>query len=568
MMPAVYSSCLNRLISCNSLQLASRIQRSHHLLSDGYPACFAAQRTRLRGSIKDVPRTSIAKFKRHILEQKHYQSKLLMFSTTSMLLNREVPLTSEQYPSLKRGKFGSVEADDVSFFESILPGRVVTERDELEGANTDWLRICRGQSKLLLKPKTTEEVSKILQYCYKRSLAVVPQGGNTGLVGGSVPVFDEIVISTALMNEIMDFNQLSGTLTCQAGCILENLDQFVQNQGYTMPLDLGAKGSCHIGGNVATNAGGIRLLRYGSLHGNVLGVEAVLANGEVFNGLTTLRKDNTGYDLKQLFIGSEGTLGVITAVSLLCPPKPQSVNLAFLGCKDFGAVLDTLKFAKTKLGEVLSAFEVLDHECMKLQVTYGNHKNPLVGPPHGFYVVVETSGSNEDHDQQKMTSFLEEAMEKSLVEDGTLATDSVKFQTLWHLREGIAESLMRAGVVYKYDFSFAVEDFYDLVEVMRTRLRGEALLVCGYGHVGDGNLHLNIVGPTLSKEFLALIEPFVFDWTASKGGSVSAEHGLGFKKRNAMGFSKSDKQIEIMQEMKRLFDPKCILNPYKTIPGV
>lgn len=143
-MPAVYSSCLNRLISCNSLQLASRIQRSHHLLSDGYPACFAAQRTRLRGSIKDVPRTSIAKFKRHILEQKHYQSKLLMFSTTSMLLNREVPLTSEQYPSLKRGKFGSVEADDVSFFESILPGRVVTERDELEGANTDWLRICRG----------------------------------------------------------------------------------------------------------------------------------------------------------------------------------------------------------------------------------------------------------------------------------------------------------------------------------------------------------------------------------------------------------------------------------------
>lgn len=192
----------------------------------------------------------------------------------------------------------------------------------------------RGHSQLLLKPRTTEEVSAILRYCNSRKLAVCPQGGNTGLVGGSVPVFDEIILSTQLMNEIDLIDAMSGVLVCQAGCVLEHLEECVAEHGLVMPIDLGAKGSCHIGGNVSTNAGGLRLLRYGNLHGNVLGLEAVRADGTVLNLLSTFKKDNTGYHLKNLFIGSEGTLGVITKVAIACPTASRAINVAFIGMSD------------------------------------------------------------------------------------------------------------------------------------------------------------------------------------------------------------------------------------------
>uniref|UniRef100_A0A4W6E6S9 D-2-hydroxyglutarate dehydrogenase n=1 Tax=Lates calcarifer TaxID=8187 RepID=A0A4W6E6S9_LATCA len=225
----------------------------------------------------------------------------------------------------ERLPFSRVTQEDLSFFRKILPGRTITDPDLLESSNVDWLKTVKGSSEVLLRPQTTEEVSQILSYCNSRNLAVNPQGGNTGLVGGSVPVYDEIILSTALMNKILTFNSISGILTCQAGCVLENLSLYLEERDYIMPLDLGAKGSCQIGGNVATNAGGLRLLRYGSLRW-----DCVLADGQVLDCLATLRKDNTGYDLKQLFIGSEGTLGVITAVSILCPRKPKSVNVVFL----------------------------------------------------------------------------------------------------------------------------------------------------------------------------------------------------------------------------------------------
>jgi D-2-hydroxyglutarate dehydrogenase len=212
---------------------------------------------------------------------------------------------------------------------------VVQDEERLSVANTDWLRKYIGTSQLLLLPKNTDEVSKILSYCNSRQLAVVPQGGNTGLVGGSVPVYDEVVISLANMDKIISLDKVNGILTCEAGCVLENLNSFLENEGFIMPLDLGAKGSCQIGGNVSTNAGGLRFVRYGSLHGNVLGLEVVLANGTVLDMLATLRKDNTGYDLKHLFIGSEGSLGIVTKVSILTPAKLPSVNVAFLACNDY-----------------------------------------------------------------------------------------------------------------------------------------------------------------------------------------------------------------------------------------
>ncbi|KAM6442670.1 D-2-hydroxyglutarate dehydrogenase, mitochondrial isoform 2-T2 [Liasis olivaceus] len=403
------------------------------------------------------------------------------------------------------------------------------------------------------------------RYCNEKNLAVNPQGGNTGLVGGSVPVFDEIILSTALMNQIISFDNVSGILICQAGCILENLNQYLEPMDFVMPLDLGAKGSCHIGGNVATNAGGLRLLRYGSLRGTVLGLEVVLADGSILNCLASLRKDNTGYDLKQLFIGSEGTLGIVTAVSILCPRKPHAVNLAFLGCPGFCQVLRTFTICKGMLGEILSAYEFMDNECMKLVERHLKLTNPVAESP--FYVLIETSGSNSTHDEEKLSHFLEHVMGSDLVVDGTLASEDKKIKALWALRERITEALTCDGVVYKYDISLPVEKLYDLVTDMRIRLSTAAKNVVGYGHLGDGNLHLNVTAESYSHSLLDAIEPYVYEWISQYHGSISAEHGLGFKKKHYIHYSKPKEAVLLMQQFKVMLDPKGILNPYKTLPS-
>ncbi|WAR14417.1 D2HDH-like protein, partial [Mya arenaria] len=435
-----------------------------------------------------------------------------------------IEFTSVRYPNLKRGQYSNVSDVDIAAFEKILPGaqRVITDASELEGYNTDWIKTCRGRSQVLLKPKETEEVSAILKICHERNLAVVPQGGNTGLVGGSVPVFDEIIISTQLMNTVISLDSLSGILTCQAGCILGNLNDYVSEHNLTMPLDLGAKGSCHIGGNLATNAGGVRLLRYGSLHGSVLGLEAVLPDGEVLDCMSSLRKDNTGYDLKQLFIGSEGTLGIITAASILCPQKSQAVNVAFLGVDSFDRVLEVFKESKHQLAEILSAFEFLDSEALAVCTDNLKLNSPLSS--HPFYVLIETSGSNSAHDEEKLNTFLESMMDAGKVLDGTVY--------IWGLRERVAEGLMHDGYCYKYDVSLPLSAFYQLVTDMRARIGSKATRVIGYGHVGD--------------EVMALIEPFIYDWVAN--------------------YNKSRSAVKMMKALKTLVDPNGILNPYKFLP--
>jgi len=235
--------------------------------------------------------------------------------------------------------FNYITDKDVSIFEGILgPNAIITDEKELELHNMDWTKKYKGQSKLMLKPKTTEEVSAVLKHCNDRRLAIVPQGGNTGLVGGSQPVFDEIIVNFSRMNKIIDFDESYGILSCEAGCILQDLHTYLHDKGYLMPLDLGAKGSCFIGGNLATNAGGIHFIKYNSLHANCVGLQAVLPNGTVLDNMTTLRKDNTGYDLKHLFIGSEGTLGAITKCAILCPPNPRYKHLCMVSCRSFEAV--------------------------------------------------------------------------------------------------------------------------------------------------------------------------------------------------------------------------------------
>ncbi|XP_037068173.1 D-2-hydroxyglutarate dehydrogenase, mitochondrial-like [Pollicipes pollicipes] len=474
-----------------------------------------------------------------------------------------VELTSKRYPHLRRGRFSQLTSDDVTHFRQLLgPDRVLTE--DLDGYNTDWMRSVRGASQLVLRPRSTAEVSAVLRHCSERRLAVCPQGGNTGLVGGSTPVFDEIVLSTSLMNKIIALDTNSGALTCEAGCVLEATDAYLADHGFMMPLDLGAKGSCQIGGNVSTNAGGLRLVRYGGLHGSVLGLEAVMADGQVLDCMSTMKKDNTGYDLKHLLIGSEGTLGVVTKVAISCPRRPNCVNLVLLAVKSFEDVLATYRFAQTQLGEILSSIEFMDaasQECVSnnLKVTH-----PL--PGHPFYMVIETAGSRDTHDEEKLSLFLEEGMQRELVIDGVLATDTSQIKSLWQLRERIAEALLVDGYNYKYDISLPLHAFYDIVTEMRQTLGDSIVTCCGYGHIGDGNLHLNMTSREFDGDVLARIEPSLYRWTAERGGSISAEHGLGLKKRDYIGYSKSPGAVVLMRQLKRMMDPHGILNPHKVLP--
>jgi D-2-hydroxyglutarate dehydrogenase len=329
---------------------------------------------------------------------------------------------------------------------------------------------------------------------------------------------------------------------------------------------------------VSTNAGGLRLLRYGSLKGNVLGLEVVLADGRVLNSMNTaLRKDNTGYDLNQLFIGSEGTLGFISGVSILCPQKPKSTNLILISVSGeaFKSVIDIFKVAKSELNEILSAFEFMDLEAMA--AVTGNLKidnpfaavSPNLASSTRFYCLAETHGSNGEHDVNKLEKFYAKLDSLKLCQSAIIAESKSQFDMLWSLRERIAESLIRNGYNYKYDISLPLRNMYDLIRDLRRRFEANnaSFNHCvGYGHLGDGNIHLNITSREYDERLFNLMEPWIFEWTRNHNGSISAEHGLGLKKRNYIHYSKSSESVECMQALKRLFDPNLILNPYKTIP--
>lgn len=476
--------------------------------------------------------------------------------------------------AVRDDRFSALTDADANHFQRVLgPSGILTSADDVAPYNMDWMGRYNGSTRIVLRPSDTSAVSEILQYCNSRRLAVVPQGGNTGLVGGSVPVFDEIVLSMAKMNRILSFDDLSGTVFTEAGTVLEILDAYVAEKGYRVPLDLGAKGSCQIGGNLATNAGGSRFIRYGSLRGNVLGVEAVLPDGSVLDTLNGVRKDNTGYDLKQLLIGSEGTLGVITKVSLTCPVKYASVNTAVVRVDCFENVLKFLRLSKQRLGEILSAFEFMDAASVNMAATELSHvSSPVQIARAGSesLVLLESAGSNANHDREKLDNLLEDAFENNVVADGVIAENQAQANALWELRESLPEAVLRAGCAggtLKYDVSLPLSDFYHVVEDTRELLRDIADVVA-WGHIGDGNLHLNVAVRDQSKIRAARekMEPWLYEWISSKRGSISAEHGLGQMKANAICYSKSPVAIDVMRVIKRSLDPNGICNPYKVLP--
>ncbi|KAL5254610.1 hypothetical protein ACHWQZ_G014149 [Mnemiopsis leidyi] len=472
---------------------------------------------------------------------------------------------SRMFPQLKRGSFNRITDEDVNRFTGIV-GETGIKTEELDHYNTDWLNTVSGFTELVISPKSVEEVAAVLRHCNERRLAVVPQGGNTGLVGGSNPVFDEIVLSLERLNNISHIDPYAGIVECEAGVILQNLSDKVGEHGYTVPLDLGARGSCFIGGNLATHAGGLRVVRYGQLRGSVLGMRVVLPDGQILDGRSNMRKDNTGYDIKQLFIGSEGTLGVITDVSLLLPQSPVSVNMALLGCDSFDDVIKCYRLSRQCLGEIVSACEFMDSLCMTSVNDILGLASPLENS-HKFYYLVETSGMNMDHDMEKLETCIEKVFESGCATDGVMAASKDQARHMMSLRENIAPALKAVGFNYKYDVSLPIQHMYSLVEQIRNKIRlTEGAFSVGYGHLGDNNLHLNVITPHYSAQALSLIEPFVYEEVSRLKGSISAEHGMGLKKANYLRYSKDPSMIAMMRSLKDVFDPNGIMNPYKLLP--
>ena len=434
----------------------------------------------------------------------------------------------------------------------------------------------QGDSSIVVRPQSTEEVSKILKYCNERHIGVVPQAGNTGLVGGSIPKSEhEIVVSVELLNNIEDLDPMSGIVRVQAGCILQELQDYAATQNFLVPVDLGAKGTCQIGGNVSTNAGGSYYFRYGSLHANVMGLEVVSPTGDVLNlGYNPCHlKDNTGYDLKQLFVGAEGSLGIVTKVALLCPTLPRSKTAAFLACQSFDQVTKCLRIAKDQLGEILAAFEFMDGPVLEMvvQKQQDDASFPL-DDIHPFCILIETHGSSKEHDEEKMEAFIETLMNDGTVVDGVLAQNLSQLETMWKTRESCNPSVAATGYVYKYDVSLAVLDFDTFIDEIRSELRGLSPQPCictNWGHLMDGNLHCNVVVPgNFEKDdFLCeKIDSLVLNKVIERGGSISAEHGLGQYKHIYMHEIKDPATLSTMYAMKNLFDPNRIMNPGKYLP--
>eukprot|EP00816_Leptocylindrus_hargravesii_P011392 CAMPEP_0196804076 /NCGR_PEP_ID=MMETSP1362-20130617/3603_1 /TAXON_ID=163516 /ORGANISM="Leptocylindrus danicus, Strain CCMP1856" /LENGTH=515 /DNA_ID=CAMNT_0042176097 /DNA_START=190 /DNA_END=1737 /DNA_ORIENTATION=+ len=452
-------------------------------------------------------------------------------------------------------------------------GKVITDITAIGAYNLDWMRQYKGSSEVLIQPRSTYEVSKILEYCNLNRLPIVPQSGNTGLVGGSIPISNEIILSMAKLDDVISFDSTNGILTCESGCILQDLDEYLSQYLYMMPYDIGAKGSCMIGGNVSTNAGGQHFYRFGSMHANILGMEVVLADGTVLDLLNRNRKDNTGYDLKHLFIGAEGTLGVITKINISCPRRPRAQNVALLGCDNYDAVQNILLLAKEELGEILSAFELMDQTV--LNAVGRNIDIPVKfrdGQSFPFTILVETQGSNHEHDSRKIEELLEKGMESGDIVDGVLAQDRKQIGHMWEIRESCNPTMGSIGYTYKYDVSIPISDFHDIVLRMKDRLSHHSnIIVTSWGHVIDGNLHLNVTTPNVREkesDILGLIEPFIFETVVQRGGSISAEHGLGQSKNNYLKLMKDDASVSIMRKLKTEFDPNNILNPGKFLPAL
>lgn len=417
----------------------------------------------------------------------------------------------------------------------------------------------------LLRPSTTEQVATALRLCNEAGQSVVPHGGLSGVVQGAVTGPTEIALSLERMNAIDEIDEINKTATVQAGVVLQHLREAVAQKGLLFPLDLGAKGSCMIGGNIATNAGGVQALRYGVTRQLVRGLEVVLADGTVLSSLDKMMKNNTGYDLKQLFIGSEGTLGIITRAVLTLEDAPKTRNTAFIALERFDQAVDLLAFAKRFLPDSLTTFELLWQNYYSLMTSSPSPYAPPLPRHYPYYVLLETQGQNETADRAQFESMLETAFDMGLIADAVPAQSQKEFDWFWGIREFVEFIFTVHTPVYLFDVSLPISGmaaYADEVQANLTQQWPQAFCYV-FGHMGDGNLHLFISCGQNDHETRHQVEQIVYAPLQQVGGSISAEHGIGLEKKEWLHLCRSEAEIRVMKAIKQTLDPNGILNPGK-----
>ena len=447
----------------------------------------------------------------------------------------------------------------------------VSDTDALEPHVNEWRGIFTGRTPIMLMPRTTAEVSQVVAACADAGIAVVPQGGNTGMCAGAIPDNSgkQVLLSLARMNSIRKVDADNFSMEVEAGCVLQTIQEAAAAKGRFFALSLGAEGSCQIGGNIATNAGGLNVIRYGTTRGLVLGLEVVLADGTVLNSLRSLRKDTAGYDLKQLFIGSEGTLGIITAATLRLLPEPGQATTAMLAIPTSGASVSLLGDLQASFPERIQTYELVSDYVFGLVCTHIPDSTLPFDENHPWYVLLELTTGD---DTERLESALEQAIEKGLVLDAVIAKNSAEADKMWRLRHSISEAERQAGKALKHDISVpvsAMQEFLQRGDELLAQLRPDATLVA-FGHVGDGNLHYNVslphdIGPEERRTDGERITAAIYDLVGELGGSFSAEHGVGQLKRAYLPQYRSGPEYDLMRMLKKTLDPANILNPGKVI---
>ncbi|QDC08634.1 FAD-binding oxidoreductase [Oceanicola sp. D3] len=460
--------------------------------------------------------------------------------------------------------------DTASFIARLaeaFPGPALLAGDDIPARNLHDTSFLPDVTPLaVLRPDTPEAVAEAVRHCSEAGVPMVPQGGLTGLAGGAHPIDGAVMISLERFSGIEEIDPASATMTVRAGTPLEVIQKAADEAGFFIPLDLGARGSCLIGGNIGTNAGGNRVIRYGMTREMILGLEYVLPDGTLVSGLNKMLKNNAGYDLKQLFIGSEGTLGIVTRAVLRMHPKPGCVNAALCGLGSYEDVVKLLAEARRGLGPMLSAFEVMWPDYWQVVTETVGTRSPLEGQ-HAYYVLLETQGLEEEIDGPRFMSWVEKVYEAGLLEDAAISQSLSDVQRFWDVRDACGEFMTRLGPHCAFDIGLPVTSMDAFADACRSRLAAampQALSVY-YGHIGDGNLHIVALDRAAADQPMSQISAIVYDTVRDFGGTVSAEHGIGLLKKPYLPYTRSAEELALMARIKAALDPAGLLNPGKVI---
>jgi FAD/FMN-containing dehydrogenase len=448
---------------------------------------------------------------------------------------------------------------------------VLTAPEDLERFLVEERGLYRGEARIVIVPCDTAALARAVALCAAAGVAMVPQGGNTGLVGGAVPGVNEVLVSLTRMNRICEIDPTNFTITVEAGVILADIQAAAREAGCLFPLSLGAEGSCTIGGNIASNAGGVGVLRYGNTRELTLGLEVVLPDGRVWNGMRPVLKDNSGYSLKNLFIGSEGSLGIITAAVLKLFPSPRQIETAYCALPSAEAALALLALARQRSGDLVSAFELMSHFSLSIVIHHAGGQPPFAAEAP-WYALVELSTSRQGEELRGLfESILEDAYAQELITDALIATSTEQARKLWALREGIPEAQKRAGGSIKHDISVPVSNIPAFIATASQAVEEymPGIRLCAFGHVGDGNIHYNFSQPEAmdKQHFLShwhAINDIVHTIAMQMGGSISAEHGIGLLKAKEIVARRSPVENQLMLAIKTAIDPRNMMNPGKT----